>query len=491
MPFVLAVEHVSPLPGTASWTAQIFSGKGLSVFPGKPSPDDLIPWASHRGSTRLVIGGAVACGVALVLYAVSMHTHPEHMELNWFDFRVYWDGGQVARHSPGRLYAWRLGPEVRFTYTPFAAVLFSVLSLVPWTAARWLMTGASAAALLLTISMTLCQLGWQGRRRLGAVLLFGAVAFWFQPVQRAMHLGQIELILMALIVWDLSQPSRRWWRGAGIGLAAGIKLVPLVFIPYLLLTGRFRQAGVAIAVLAGTVIAGFGVLPKASRQWWLTGYFLGAGRTGGVASLANQSLRGLLARLAGSVPAAAPGSLVVAILVGVIGVLGAAVFYQSGRPVHGWALCALTGLLVSPISWDHHWVWMVPVLVLLADAAMLSERARRWALWAATGAVGVVFFDWPGSVPGDGSLVPRGVLPLVYGPGEHPYGDLYHWPGAELLLGNAYILAGLVLFGAMTGAAATRPSRAFPTPGGWLEDPFPLPRRSEADGELIRNLPAR
>jgi hypothetical protein len=103
-----------------------------------------------------------------------------------------------------------------------------------------------------------------------------------------------------------------------------------------------------------------------------------------------------------------------------------------------------------------------------------------------------VFFDWPGSVPGDGSLVPRGVLPLVYGPGEHPYGDLYHWHGAELLLGNAYVLAGLVIFGAMIAvAAATRPSRAFPTPGRRLEDPFPWPRRGEADRELIRSLRAR
>jgi alpha-1,2-mannosyltransferase len=442
---------------------------------------------SHSGSTWLVIGGAVACVAAIGFYLMSMSAHPGHMTFSWYDFRIYWDGGQVARHSPRALYSWQLSPEARFTYTPFAAELFGLISLMPWAVAKWLMTGASIAALVLTVSMTLRQLGWPGQRRLGGILIFSAVAFWLEPVQRALHLGQIELLLMALIVWDLGQPSRRWWRGAGIGLAAGIKLVPLIFIPYLLLTKRFRSAGVAVAVLGGTVIGGFLVLPRASRQWWLTGYFLDAGRTGGVASLANQSLRGLLTRLAGSVPAAASWSLAIAILAGVIGLLGAALFYRSGRPVHGWALCALTALLVSPISWDHHWVWMVPVLILLADDAIRARRVRRWTLVAAPVALAAVFYDWPWVIPGKG-VTPRGVLPLVYGPGEHPYGQLYHWHGTELVLGNAYALAGLVLYGAMIGVGVLlRQSRIpLPPPGQRPADPLPVPRQASADPELVR-----
>jgi alpha-1,2-mannosyltransferase len=445
----------------------------------------LIARINRPGSTRLIVGGGLAFLLAVVLYLVSFAAHPTRMGMDWYDFRVYWDGGLIARHSPAALYSWRLSPEVRFTYTPFAAALFGLVSLMPWSVAKWLMTSASMAALVLTVSMTLRQLGWRGQRLLdagrldaawlGAVAMLSAAAFWFEPVQRALHLGQIELILMALIVWDLGQPSRRWWQGAGIGVAAGIKLVPLIFIPYLLLTRRFRQAGVAVAALAGTVIVGFAVLPHASRQWWLTGYFMDTNRAGGVASLANQSLRGLLTRLAGSVPAAAPGSLVITIVVGVVGVLGATVLYQSGKPVHGWTLCALTGLLVSPISWDHHWVWMVPVLVLFADAAVRAERVQRWAYGAAACAVVAVFADWPGEVIGhDGGLVPRGVLLMVYGPHEHLYSQLYHWHGADLILGNAYVLAGLILFGSMiTAAVRRRPSHALPPPGRWVADPRP------------------
>jgi alpha-1,2-mannosyltransferase len=438
---------------------------------------------SRPGGDRLVIGGVLACVLAVGLYFVNVVAHPVHMGFDWYDFRVYWDGGQIARHSQGTLYSWRLGPEVRFTYTPFAAALFGLVSLMPWSVAKWLMTSASIAALVLTASMTLRQLGWSGRRRLGAVLLLCAVAFWFEPVQRALHLGQIELILMALIVWDLGQPSRHWWRGVGIGLAAGIKLVPLIFIPYLLLTRKFRQAGVATATLAGTVLAGFVLLPRASRQWWLTGYFLKAGRAGGVASLANQSLRGLLARLAGSAAAAAPTSVWIVAAVAVIGVLGAAALHRSGRPVHGWVLCALTGLLVSPISWDHHWVWMVPGLAVFADAAVRAGPGRRWARrarWAAAGAVLAVFADWPGAVPGDGSFVPRGLLPLVHGRGDRLYGPLYQWHGAKLILGNAYILAGLILFGSMIAAAVlARPAQALPPPGPPAADPLPAPRPAD------------
>jgi len=92
-----------------------------------------------------------------------------------------------------------------------------------------------------------------------------------------------------------------------------------------------------------------------------------------------------------------------------------------------------------------------------------------------------VFADWPGAAPGDdGSFVPRGVLPLVYGPGERLYGPLYQWHGAKLILGNAYILAGLILFGSMIVAAVlARPSQALPPPSPRAGDPLPAPRPAD------------
>ena len=120
-----------------------------------------------------------------------------------------------------------------------------------------------------------------------------------RAAQRALFLGQVEILLMALVTWDLCQPDGRRLKGAATGLAAGIKLVPLLFIAYLLLTRRFRQGAVATAAFAVTVAAGFAAFPSASVTWWLGGDFIAAGRTGFVGGQQNQSLRGALTRLAG------------------------------------------------------------------------------------------------------------------------------------------------------------------------------------------------
>ena len=106
-------------------------------------------------------------------------------------------------------------------------------------------TVVSLFSLVATIWIAFRQLGWEKTSRLGATLLLSGLLLWTEPVQRALFLGQVELVLMALVVWDLCQPDRRRWKGAATGIAAGIKLVPLLFIAYLLLTRRFRQAAVA------------------------------------------------------------------------------------------------------------------------------------------------------------------------------------------------------------------------------------------------------
>ena len=205
-------------------------------------------------------GAALALALAACLAEVL--AHPLHETLTWFDLRVYVAAGRAALHSPAMLYTWQMMPGFRFTYTPFAAVVFAAGAWLPWGVQAWLMTAASVAALGLAVWCTLTALARAvgGARasergaggRLGTVLAVTAVALWTEPVQRALHLGQVELLLMALVIWDLCQPGRRWWQGAGVGLAAGIKLVPLIFIPYLLLTRQYRQAAAATVTFAVT-----------------------------------------------------------------------------------------------------------------------------------------------------------------------------------------------------------------------------------------------
>ncbi len=341
---------------------------------------------------RLAVAGIIAFAVILGSYLAYMAVHPYNWTLDPVNLGVYRSGGLIVRHvrpwyNPhlaAPLYDWP-GYEnlhLKFTYPPFAAVVFAVVSLIPWRVLPPLSVAVNIAALLAALWFTFGGLGYRrGLTRLGATLLTAAAVFWTEPVIRTLYLGQVNLVLMALIIWDLCQPdtrrsgASRWWKGAGVGVAAGIKLVPLIFIPYLLLTRRFRAAAVACAAFAATVAAGFVVAPADSARWWLGGLFFNGGRTGFVGWEGNQSLRALLTRLAGSVAGAEPVWLAVALVTAVAGLACAALLDRAGHPLPGLLACALTGLLISPISWDHHWVWIVPGVAVAAAYAVRAMRA--------------------------------------------------------------------------------------------------------------------
>jgi alpha-1,2-mannosyltransferase len=411
----------------------------------------------HR--TLLVVGIAVVAAAA-GLWAVALATHPAISTLKGFDLHVYVMGGELARTNPSTLYTWQLQPGIQFTYTPLAALLFALVTSVPFHVLLDIAAGLSIAALTVTVWIAFRELGWRGRARTGAALLVTGLAFWTEPVQRTLFLGQIELLLMVLIVWDLCQPDRRWWKGAGTGIAAGIKLVPLLFIVYLLITRRFKQAAVATAAFAATVIAGFAALPHQSVQWWLHGYFLQAGRTGFIGEMLNQSERGLVTRLVGSVAGAGGLWLAIAILTGILGLAAAALLHRAGYTFAGLMVCALTALLVSPISWDHHWVWVAPGLAVLVDAGVRTGNHWVRAGWFATAAVVVAAFGaWPRFWPGaDSGLLQGGLIwyaPIsTFSSGDNPKYVEYHYHGLQVFAGNLYVIVGLALFVLALAAAA-------------------------------------
>ena len=407
----------------------------------------------------LAVGTAVAV-VAAGLLAVAVATHPAISTLKGFDLHVYLMGGELAKNKPSQLYAWQLQPGIQFTYTPFAALLFALITWVRFRLLLDVLAVVSIASLTVTVWIAFRELGWRGMARTGATLLVTGVALWLEPVQRTLFLGQIELVLMALIVWDLCQPDRRWWKGAVTGIAAGIKLVPLIFIVYLLVTRRFRQAGVAVAAFAVTVLVGFTVLPHASRQWWLHGYFLQASRTGFIGEMLNQSERGLITRVVGSVVSAEPLWLAIAIVTGIGGLAAAMLLDRAGNTFASLMVCALTALLVSPISWDHHWVWVAPGLAVLIDAAVRAGSGWARAAWIATAAAVIVAFGaWPRLWPGGNTGLLQGGL-IWYAPvstfssGDNARYVEYHWHGLQEIAGNLYVIAGSALFVLALAAAA-------------------------------------
>jgi alpha-1,2-mannosyltransferase len=409
--------------------------------------------AGGRPGWRPLAWAAAAFALALAAYAADVAAHPVRLTLGWFDLNIYNHAGLIVRHAPDTLYTWHFLPGVQYLYTPFAALGFAAGSLLPWAVLKWLMTVASLAAMVFTVWVTFGQLGWRGRSRSAAVLAVSAVALWTEPVLRSVQVGQIELLLMALIAWDLCQSDDRKWKGAGVGLAAGIKLVPLIFILYLLLAGKRRQAAVASAVFAGTVLVGFAALPHDSVKWWLTGYFLHAGDFSNTSqgSLLNQSLLALVTRTPAGAGSVTVLWLLLAVLIGCLGLASAALFARAGRPTAGWVTCALTGVLISPISWDNHWVWIVPLFVLLADAGFRARGAARWGYWGFGAALAGVFADWPTHWTGRLAFVPHGLV--GFDVRRHPMSEIFHLNAIQLVSWNLFVLGGLVMFAFMVGRA--------------------------------------
>jgi alpha-1,2-mannosyltransferase len=435
-----------------------------TVAAGRPAG---LAW--YRRGGPLVAVGAAAFAIAMGGYIAYILANRTSLWMQPVDLRVYRDGGLIVRHvrplyrasRAAPLYDWPGFINLKFTYTPFAAMACTVLTLAPFSALMKVSVAVNIAAVLATIWMTFGGLGYRrGLVRLGVTLLAAAPLFWMEPIQRTLFLGQIEIVLMTVIIWDQCQPDRRWWKGAGIGLAAGIDLVPLIYIPYLVLARRFRQAAVATGTFVLTFVVGFAVLPADSRKYWLTGLFARGSRTGFVGWEGNQSLPALITRLTGNVVRAQPTWLVADVVVGIAGVVCAALLDRTGHRMAGLLTCALTGLLVSPISWDHHWVWVVPGVVVAAVYAVRARGAVRWALGGLAAGLALVFGAWPGvlwHLPANTGGYFEGLIwaPPLTNPetylriGDQPWYAEYHWRGLSLIVGNLYVLTGMALFVAL------------------------------------------
>jgi len=337
-----------------------------------------------------------------------------------------------------------------------AVLAFELMSHLSLGVLRFVMTGASLAALLGALWVAFGLAGLSGAsqrgRRAGLTLGTAGLVLGLEPVTQTLGFGQINLLLMVLVLLDLAQPDGGRWKGAGVGLAAAIKLTPAIFIGYLVLTRRLRAAVVACGTFAATVALGFLALPAPSRRFWFGGLFLNSERVGGVAYAGNQSVNGTLVRLFGGVSQARPAWFAAALLIGGGGLLLAAWASRRGEELLGITTCALTALLVSPISWSHHWVWVV----LLVPCGVRLLRAPR----SAPGGIGGGIGGWVG-LAGLIALFLAGPVRLIWRPPHTRYLE-YGWHGAQLIAGNLYVLLVLILL-AMTAAFLGR-SRLRPDP---------------------------
>ncbi|GAA3869670.1 glycosyltransferase 87 family protein [Saccharothrix violaceirubra] len=332
------------------------------------------------------------------------------------DLRVYRVGGRAWLEGV-RLYAEGFpkpldGPALPFTYPPIAAALFSLLALAAWPVAVFLWTALGLALLTAVSLATARHLYGRTARAVFVGLAVTAGSLVLEPVRQTLDFGQINLLLLGLVALDCLLPTTKWPRGLLIGVAAAIKLTPAVFVLFFLARKQVKPAVTAVVTFVACGLLGYAVAPTDTRDYWFDA-LLDPGRVGGLAYAGNQSLRGFVHRLGltGFAETATWGVLCLAVLALVV----LAVRRSGDDRVAGLLAVAIGGLLVSPVSWSHHWVWVVPALVYLV------HRSWKWAV-----AVAVLFL-----------LGPHWFLPRE--------GDVeLHWSWWQHVVGNAYVLAGVV-----------------------------------------------
>ncbi|GAA1275481.1 glycosyltransferase 87 family protein [Saccharothrix xinjiangensis] len=255
-----------------------------------------------------------------------------------------------------------------FTYPPFAALAFLPISSLPWLAARVLWQVLSLVCLWWLVRTALGLLASRAGQPYDATwsrraLLWTGLALWCEPVRKTLDFGQINLVLVAG-TFAAMVATRQAVAGLGVGVAAGLKLTPAISGLYFLVTRRFAAAAWSVAGFALTVALGFVASAGDSWRYWFE--LLGAAdRVGPVGSAINQSLRGALSRTFGhDVGTSWPWLLAVAVSAVLTGfALRAAV--RAGDTLAAVVAVQLFGLLLSPISWSHHWLWVIPLVLWL------------------------------------------------------------------------------------------------------------------------------
>lgn len=361
------------------------------------------------------------------------------------DLDVYRLGSAALLHGDalyGTLPPTGDGQSLLFTYPPFAAIVLAPLTLLPYWAACLALTLLTLGVLAVVVATVL------GRRydwRRVAMLLLAAEVL--EPVLRTVYAGQIDLLLLALVVLDVLVDTPRWPRGLLIGLAAAVKLTPMVFLLYFLLRRDSRAAITAVVTFLAATAFGFLLAGADSVRYW-TGALWDTGRVGEPTYAGDQSLLGLLARAGVPADARTAWWLPLVALVLVLTALGVRRALAAGETTVALGLNAVGGLLVSPISWTHHWVWAVVVLLGWAD---LARRTRRRGPAVLTG-VGAVLF-----VAGPQWWWPRG-------------GEVEReWSVIQQLTGNGYVFFGLAVLVAAVVVRFPRPdavSGALPVGAG-------------------------
>ncbi|MEU4412092.1 glycosyltransferase 87 family protein [Nocardia salmonicida] len=405
-------------------------GVAEQVEPRIPDPDHL-----ERQRRRLT----VAVGLFVVSAAVALLAHWWH---GFIDLQVYRNGARVWLDG-GDLY----GPMppvhglgLPFTYPPLAAMFFVPLALMPLVVAEVVVLSTSLASLAIVLWLVLIRVRPElDRISVLTVLIAGlGLAQFLEPVRQTFNFGQINLILMAAVTLDILVRKPFWPRGMLIGITVSIKLIPAGYLLYFLLRRDWKAAATMVASAAAAVGVGFLLFPKDSVEYWFH-TVSDTGRIGTPYFAGNQSIKGTLFRLG------MDESLATGLWLGLSALtiaLASVWMYRligAGNDVGALLVNAAAVLLVSPVSWSHHWVWVAPALVV---AVSLAVRRRSRAFTTVVILFTLMFI-----------VGPQWVLP-------HSGDKELAWAWWQQIIGSSYVWTtfAVIVYAVITYRPARKPS---------------------------------
>ncbi|HSS24549.1 MAG TPA: mannosyltransferase [Mycobacterium sp.] len=317
---------------------------------------------TRRLANRLDIAGPVLLIVSIAARLGWTYLAPNGA--NFVDLHVY-VGGAAAIDHPGTLYSYVYADQtpdfpLPFTYPPFAAVVFYPLQLLPFGLVAFLWQMATIAALYGAVRISQRLMGVSADSGHRVAMAWTAISIWIEPLRSTFDYGQINVLLMLAVLWAVY--TTRWWlSGLLVGVASGIKLTPAIAGIYLVGVRRFGAAAFSAVVFLATV--GISVLVVGDQtRYYFTDLLGDAHRVGPVATSFNQSWRGGISRIVGHDAGFGPLVLAAITVTAVLAILAWRALDGSDR-LGKLLVVELFGLLLSPISWTHHWVWLVPLMI--------------------------------------------------------------------------------------------------------------------------------
>jgi alpha-1,2-mannosyltransferase len=356
----------------------------------------------------------------------------------YIDLQVYRNGARVWLDN-GELYGPMppvMGIGLPFTYPPLAALFFAPLALLPLPIAEVLVLATSVASLGITLWLVLSRLRPELDRLaiLTLVIVVVALAQTLEPIRQTFGFGQINLVLMAAITMDCLVRKPFWPRGMLIGIAVSVKLIPGGYLLYFLLRKDWKAAGTLVVSAIAAVGLGFLLFPGDSAEYWFH-TLADTGRIGPPYYAGNQSIKGMAFRLGITDSAATLIWITLSLVAIALAALWMRRLIEAGAQVAALMVNAAAILLVSPVSWSHHWVWIAPALVMAADAI---ARGRRGRWFIGTVAAFTVLF----------LIGPQWLLP-------HQQDRELGWAWWQQIIGSSYVFATLGVF--VVAVATYRP----------------------------------